>query len=119
MSQPLILIVEDEPLVRLYAVSILEKAGFSTLQAGSAEVAIALLEAGKDIGIVFTDIDLPAGMDGLRLAHTIRHRWPPVEIVLTSGHVQVRDKDMPERGHFLGKPYGSRELVETMRLLLP
>jgi CheY-like chemotaxis protein len=115
---PLVLVVEDEILIRLHAVSLLEGAGFATLQAASAEAAIALLEARKDIGIVVTDIDLPGGMDGLRLAHAIRRRWPPVELLLTSGHVQVREEDMPERGHFLSKPYGGPELVETVRLLL-
>jgi CheY-like chemotaxis protein len=114
----LVLVVEDEPLIRLNAVSLLEKAGFDTVEAASAEKAIALLEARSDIRIVFTDINLPGGMDGLRLAHAIRRRWPPIELVLTSGHVQVRGEDMPERGHFLSKPYGGPELVETVRSLL-
>jgi CheY-like chemotaxis protein len=119
MSPPLVLVVEDEVLVRLHAVSLLEDAGFSTLQAGSADEAIILLEARKDIRIVFTDINRPGSMDGdgLRLAHAIRHRWPPIELVLTSGHAPVDDDNMPERGLFLGKPYGGPELVLTVRSL--
>ena len=118
MAQPLVLVVEDEVLILLRAVSLLKEAGFGTLQAGSADEAIALLEARKDIRVVFTDINLPGSMDGLRLAHAIRRRWPPIELVLTSGYGQVRDQDMPERGHFLGKPYDARELVETLRSLM-
>ena len=119
MSLPLVLVVEDEVLVRLHAVSLLEDAGFSTVQAGSADEAIALLEARKDIRIVFTDIHLPGSMDGLRLAHAIRHRWPPIELVLTSGQTKVSDENLPVRGLFLEKPYERAKLVLTMQSLVP
>jgi CheY-like chemotaxis protein len=115
MSVPLVLVVEDEPLLRMYAVFLLEGAGFETLEAGSADEAIALLETRNDIRIVFTDINLPGSMDGLRLAHAIRHRWPPIELLLTSGHTRVGDEDMPERGLFLGKPYDGDELIRTLQ----
>ena len=118
MSPPLVLVVEDEVLIRLQAVSLLKEAGFNTLQAGSADEAIALLEARKDIRVVFTDINLPGSMDGLRLAHAIRHRWPPIELVLTSGHIRVGEEEMPEGGIFLDKPYGGLELVQTVRSLV-
>lgn len=117
MSELLVLVVEDDVLVRFHAVTLLEEAGFGTLEAANADEAIALLEVRKDIRIVFTDIDMPGSMDGLRLAHAIRHRWPPVELILTSGQAGIREEDLPERGHFLGKPYGGPELVETMRAL--
>jgi len=89
MTRPVVLIVEDEILVRLTAVFLLEEAGFATLEAGSADEAIKLLEARKDIQVVFTDINMPGSMDGLRLAHSIRHRWPPVQLVLTSGRRRI------------------------------
>ena len=115
MSVPLVLVVEDEPLLLMHAVSLLEEAGFDTLEAGNADEAIALLETRSDIRIVFTDINLPGSLDGLRLAHAIRHRWPPIELLLTSGHTPVADEDMPERGLFLAKPYDQDELVRTLR----
>jgi two-component system, response regulator PdtaR len=118
MSLALVLVVEDEFLVRLYAVSLLEDAGLSTIQAGSADEAIVLLEARKDIRIVFTDIHLPGSMDALRLAHVIRHRWPPIELVLTSGHARVSNEDLPVRGLFLGKPYAKGELIPMMQSLV-
>ena len=117
MAPPLVLVVEDEFLVRMNALSLLEEAGFDVLEAGSADEAIALLEARKDIRIVFTDINMPGSMDGLRLAHAIRYRWPPIELVLTSGQIRVRNEDMPERGRFLSKPYESSELVQVVRSL--
>ncbi len=116
-SRPLVLVVEDEPLLRLHAVSLIEDAGFDTVQAGSAAEAIALLESNASIKIVFTDIDLPGDMDGLLLAAAIRHRWPPVELVLTSGHIKVGDADLPARGHFLSKPYDGERLIHTLESL--
>jgi CheY-like chemotaxis protein len=114
LSKPLVLIVEDEPLLRLHAVSLIEDAGYETVQAGSGDEAIDLLEQNSRIRAVFTDIDLPGGMNGLRLAAAIRRRWPPIELVLTSGHVDVEDDEIPERGHFLAKPYNPRDLVHTL-----
>jgi len=117
MALPLVLVVEDEFLVRLNALSLLEEAGFGVLEAGSADEAIALLEARKDIRIVFTDINMPGSMDGLRLAHAVRRRWPPVKLVLTSGHVRVGIEDLPEGGRFLRKPYQPAELVHMVQSL--
>jgi two-component system, response regulator PdtaR len=117
MVPPVVLVVEDEVLVRMNAVSLLEEAGFGVLEAGTADDAIALLESRQDIRIVFTDINMPGSMDGLRLAHAIRNRWPPIELVLTSGQMRVRNEDMPERGLFLSKPYDPGELVEAVRSL--
>ena len=118
MSPSLVLIVEDDFLVRQSAVFLLKEAGFDTLEAGSADEAVPLLEARQDIKVVFTDINMPGSMDGLELAQAIRRRWPPVELVLTSGYARVRDDDMPERGLFLGKPYEPTELVGMVRSLI-
>lgn len=107
--------MEDEPLLRLHAVSLIEDAGFEVVAAASAEEAIALLEHRGDISIVFTDIDLPGGMDGLRLAAAIRDRWPPVELILTSGHIKVDAADLPARGHFFSKPYDANQLIQTLK----
>jgi len=119
VSRPLVLIVEDEPLLRLLAVSLIEEAGFDTLEASSADQAIAFLETDAHIQIVFTDIDLPGGMDGMRLAAEIRDRWPPIELILTSGHVKVSDAELLARGHFFSKPYDAGQLIRTLRSLTP
>src|SRR5262249_17101981 len=95
-----VLVVEDEFLSRLHAVNLVEDAGYEAIEASNAEEAIAILEARKDIRIVFTDVDMPGTMDGLKLAHAIRTRWPPIELIVTSGHFNLSDTDMPERGRF-------------------
>jgi CheY-like chemotaxis protein len=115
MARPLILVVEDEAILRISATFILEEAGFDTLDAASADEAIVHLETDQQILIVFTDIDMPGSMNGLRLAVVIRSRWPAIDLVLTSGHVLVADQDIPARGHFLAKPYNSEQLVRIMR----
>ena len=80
-----VLIVEDEPLVRFCAVQTVEEAGFAVIEAANADEAIAILESRRDIRVVFTDIHMPGSMDGLKLAHAVRDRWPPIKIIVTSG----------------------------------
>jgi CheY-like chemotaxis protein len=115
--KPVVLVVEDEFHVRSHAVEMIEEAGFDVVEAGNAEEAISLLEARKDIRIVFTDIEMPGSMDGLRLARAIRDRWPPIELILTSGRHRFGSDEIPERGHFVPKPYSFDVLVTTIRKL--
>jgi len=98
----------------MHAVSVIEDAGFDTLEAASADEAIVHLETNPGIRIVFTDINLPGSMDGLRLAAAIRDRWPPIELIVTSGRVKVSDADLPERSHFFSKPYDAGKLVDML-----
>lgn len=117
-SQPnrkAVLVVEDEPLLRMMAMDMVEDAGFEPVEARDADEAIALLEARTDITIVFTDVDMPGSMDGLKLAAAIRDRWPPIEIVITSGHFRLDDTEIPARTVFFPKPYDHQEVVATFR----
>jgi CheY-like chemotaxis protein len=98
-----VLVVEDDFLSRLHAVNLVEDAGYIAVEATNADEAITILEARKDIRIVFTDIDMPGSMDGLKLAHAIRKRWPPIELIITSGHFEPNEKEIPERGRFFPK----------------
>jgi CheY-like chemotaxis protein len=117
-NRPLaVLIVEDEPLIRMSAAAIVEEAGFQAYEAADADEAIALLEKHADIGILFTDIDMPGSMDGLKLAHYVRGRWPPVKIIVTSGHVQAGDQDMPRDAVFFAKPYRAMQIAGKLREL--
>ena len=99
--QPYVLVVEDEFFSRLHAVDLVEAAGFRAIEASNADEAIGILEKRKDIRIVFTDIDMPGSMDGLRLARAIRERWPPIELILTSGHFDVPEQDSRAGSVFL------------------
>jgi CheY-like chemotaxis protein len=113
-SKPTVLVVEDELLMRMNAVTLVEEAGFAALEATNADEAITILEARKDIRIVFTDINMPGSMDGLKLAHAIRRRWPPIELILTSGDLQIEEEKLPSRGRFLSKPYHPTELRSAL-----
>jgi CheY-like chemotaxis protein len=112
-----VLIVEDEFLLRMHAADMIAAAGFEVVEAGNADQAIEILEARRDIGVVFTDIQMPGSMDGLKLARAVRGRWPPIKIVATSGRVHVAQTDLPEGGRFLPKPYGPKEIAGVLREL--
>ena len=117
VKRPVVLVVEDDFLIRMGAVEMIETAGFVIIEAANADEALKILEARLDITVVFTDIQMPGSMDGLRLAAAIRGRWPPIRIVATSGIVDVRKVDLPEGGRFLPKPYSRAEIVGTLREL--
>ena len=116
-KRPVVLVVEDELLLRMHAVEMIAAAGFEVVEAGNANQAIEILETRRDITVVFTDIQMPGSMDGLKLARAVRGRWPPIKIVATSGHVNVGEKDLPEGGRFLSKPYSPRQVTGVLREL--
>jgi CheY-like chemotaxis protein len=115
--RPVVLIVEDEFLLRMDAVDMIEAAGFAVAEAANADQAIEILEARSDISVIFTDIQMPGSMDGLKLARAVRGRWPPIKIVATSGHVHVSETDMPAGGRFLPKPYSPAQVTGVLREL--
>jgi CheY-like chemotaxis protein len=110
-----VLIVEDEALVRMDVASVLAESGFVVYEAGDADEAIGLLEEHRDIRLVLTDIHMPGSMDGLKLAHYVRERWPPIRIIVASGQAMIRDEDMPPGGVFLAKPYRSESIASKVR----
>lgn len=117
MTVPVILVVEDEPLLLMAAMDMIEDAGFEVVGAGNSKGAIAVLEQRPDIGVVFTDVDMPKGPDGVWLAHQIRERWPPVHIIVTSGHRHISGHLLPEGIPFFRKPYREDQVLEELRRL--
>ena len=109
------LVVEDEAMLRMAAVDLIEDAGFEAIEASNADEAIRILEARTDIHIVFTDVDMPGSMDGLKLAEAVRGRWPPIEIIVTSGHRIVAVDDLPKGSVFFAKPYRDEQVVAALR----
>jgi CheY-like chemotaxis protein len=118
VSKAIVLVVENEAILRLMAVSVVEDAGFDAIEAGDADEAVRILEGRDDIRIVFTDIHMPGSMDGMKLAACIRDRWPPVEIILTSGHFAENDVVLPARGLFFAKPYDPVAVGNAMRRMV-
>lgn len=110
-----VLVVEDEPLILMDMVEELTDRGFDVLEAHSAAQALKILAAHAEIRILFTDVDMPGGMDGLMLAKAVRDRWPPIAIVVTSGHRSVSQNDMPANSRFCEKPCNPDRLAKAFR----
>ncbi|KQN73448.1 response regulator [Devosia sp. Leaf64] len=109
-----VLVVEDEPLVRMDIVGELEDQGFHVLEAGNALEAIAILADNPVVNVVFTDVDMPGGVDGLELARIVRERSPQIQVVVTSGHRVVAETDLPPSVKFIPKPYVPDQIIRTI-----
>ena len=116
-ERPVVLVVEDEFLIRMHAAEMIREAGYNVVEAKNADDAIVILETRRDIRVVFTDLQIPGSMDGLKLAHAVRHRWPPIHIVATSAYDASLKDELPAGSVFLLKPYTEREIVSTLHAL--
>lgn len=112
-----ILLVEDDPMLRLGASAVLMDAGYAVLEATDADEAIALLETEPDIRLMISDIQMPGSLDGVKLAHAVRRRWPPIQVLLTSGRAIPSADELPERVHYLPKPFAEMELLAEVEQL--
>ena len=113
-----VLVVEDEMLLRMRAVDIVEDAGFVPVEAVSADEAMTILESRSDIAVLFTDIQMPGSMDGLKLAHMVRERWPPIGIILVSGQLRLGIAEIPADSRFFGKPLEAAEMIAQMQKMI-
>jgi CheY-like chemotaxis protein len=112
-----VLVVEDELFIRAAAAEMLTDAGFNVLQAKHAAEALVVFEQHDDIAVLFTDINMPGSMDGLRLAEVVKQRRPPIQILVTSGLIEPNIGDLPDGGKFIRKPYDFDKLKRTIREL--
>ena len=108
-----VMIVEDEFLIREFIKEELEAEGYAVVEAHNADAAIAVMEARTDIHLVFTDIDMPGSMDGIKLAAFVRDRWPPVHIIVTTG--KSRPLTIPANALFIPKPYRRETVIAAIR----
>jgi two-component sensor histidine kinase/CheY-like chemotaxis protein len=115
---PNVLVVEDEMVLRMRAVDIVEDAGFMPIEAVNADEAIAILESRSDIDLLFTDIQMPGSMDGLKLAHAVHDRWPAIKIILVSGQVKPSDAERPADSRFFGKPLGVGQMINELQAMV-
>ncbi|KJC46347.1 histidine kinase [Bradyrhizobium sp. LTSP885] len=115
---PKVLVVEDEMMLRMRAVDIVEDAGFTPIEAVNADEALAILESRSDIELLFTDIQMPGSMDGLRLAHAVHERWPSIKIILASGKLVPTDAEKPAHSRFFGKPLEVKQMIAEMQQMI-
>jgi DNA-binding NtrC family response regulator len=117
-ARPAVLVVEDESLVRMYAVDVLEDAGYEVIEASNAEQALAQLDARLDIEVVFTDINMPGDMDGFALAREVHKRRPGIHLILTSGRMRLDRAALPAVMAFVPKPYTAEKLTGLLSQVL-
>ncbi len=118
LNSAVVLVVEDSPLILINALDMVEAAGFDGVGVGNADEAIAILEARTDIRLVFTDVEMPGTFDGVKLAHYIRNRWPPIHLIVASGRVIEDVSCLPTGTRFFSKPYDNDTLVKEMTRML-
>jgi len=117
-GKAVVLIVEDEMLIRMGAIDLVLSAGYEALDARDADEAIRMLEARLDIDLVFTDVQMPGTMDGIKLANYIRGRWPPVRLLVASGNAILEESSLPAGSRFFAKPYDDHAITDAMAKLL-
>jgi two-component sensor histidine kinase len=113
-----VLVVEDEMVLRMRAVDIVEDAGFTAVEAVDAAEALSILESRSDIALLFSDIQMPGGMDGLKLAHAVHDRWPSIKIVLVSGKIELSDIDKPADSRFFRKPLEVDRMIAELQQMV-
>jgi DNA-binding NtrC family response regulator len=113
-----VLVVEDEPLIRMNVVDALSDACIETLEAATADEAIRILAERDDIGVVFTDVHMPGSLDGFELSARIRLEWPRVAVIITSGLARISRQKLPARTFFFEKPYDHSTIVDAIQQLV-
>ena len=117
-SGAVVLVVEDNHLILMSALDLVASAGYEGLAAANADEAIAILEKRPDVKLVFTDIEMPGTIDGVKLAHYIRERWPPIHLIVASGKEIKEESQLPSGSRFFSKPYDNTTIVEEMARML-
>ena len=113
-GRAVVLVVEDSAIIRMGAVDLVLSAGYEALAAKDADEAIRILELRDDIDLVFTDVQMPGTMDGVKLAHYIRDRWPPVKLMVASGVAVLEESSLPAGSQFFSKPYNDHAIADAM-----
>ena len=116
IPKSVVLVVDDDPLVRVHSLFALEDAGYEVVEAGNAADALACLERRPDIGALFTDIRMPGSLDGVALANVVHERRPDIAILVTSGAEDVADGTLPTTANFVRKPYTGAQLSRLLPL---
>src|SRR3954451_19907296 len=113
-----VLVVEDDMMLRMRVVDMVEDAGYVPVEAVDADEAMAILQGRSDIALMLTDVQMPGSMNGLQLAHAVHERWPPIKIILASGQLKLSGSEIPVDSRFFGKPLQSGEIIAEMREML-
>lgn len=113
-----ILVVDDNGVLRMHAAELLRDAGYGVVEAGDAAAATEILEVQPSIRLLFTDVQMPGGRDGLSLAQQVRKRWPSMQLLITSGGAKIMDESIPPEARFLTKPYSDWQVLGHVRAMM-
>lgn len=114
MARPTVLVVEDDPLIRMMSAEVLAEAGLTVIEAETVDAALAILEdRAAEVAVIFSDIETPGAHDGIDLARKVRRAWPHVQVVLTSGRRLPAPDDLA-RVRFVGKPYSYWDVADLL-----
>jgi two-component system, response regulator PdtaR len=116
--RPVVLLVDDDPLLRFFASDMLDEEGFEVIETGSADEALTWLEARGDVRVILTDIHMPGPLNGLDLAHLVHRRWPGILVLVVSGIAKPSAADLPEGGRFVAKPYEDSTILHHLREMI-
>ena len=117
-ERTVVLLVEDEPLVRMFGTDVLEEAGYEVVEAVDGDAALQVLEARSDVHVLFTDVNMPGSLDGLDLARLVHERRPDIKLLIASGQVRLNEEEIPDSGRFLPKPYAPADILREVRGLM-
>lgn len=117
-GKAVVLVVEDSTIIRMGAIDLVLSVGYEALEARDADEAIRILETRNDVDLVFTDVQMPGSMDGIKLSHYIRDRWPPVKLIIASGAAILEESSLPGGSRFFSKPYDDHAITDAMARLL-
>lgn len=117
-ARAVVLIVEDEPLVRMMVIELFEDEGFEVLEAADGDQALAIFRERRDVALLFTDVEMPGSLDGYALARWAEVNRPTVKTVIVSGRAMPRAGDLPDGAEFVGKPYDHDDVMRRIQTLL-
>jgi len=117
-ARAVVLIVEDEPLVRMMVIELFEDEGFEVLEAADGDQALAIFRERRDVGLLFTDVEMPGSLDGYALARWAEVNRPAVKTVIVSGRAMPRAGDLPEGAAFVGKPYDHDDVMRRIQTMM-
>ena len=117
-GRAVVLIVEDESLVRMMVIELFEDEGFEVLEATNADEALQVFERRNDVSLLFTDVEMPGSIDGYALARWARIHRPAVKTMIVSGRAMPRAGDVPEGAAFVGKPYDHGDVMRRVQSMM-
>jgi CheY-like chemotaxis protein len=116
-----VLVVDDEPLIRLLVVEVLEELGFTAIEAGDGPSGLKILQSEARLDLLITDVGLPGGMNGRQMADAARETRPDLKVLFITGYAEnavVGHGHLDHGMHVMTKPFALEQLTERIKALI-